>query len=89
MRIRASTVWRGAAVSYVANIEPYLGGFNSRISKISPAGVRTTVADNLPSSQTTPALGSLVSGVADVAFIGDTLHGIEAGAGEIVRITVP
>ncbi len=60
---------------------PYTGGFNSRISKISPAGMRSTVVDNLPSSQTTPALGSLASGVADVAFINGTLYGIEAGAG--------
>ncbi|HZQ10836.1 MAG TPA: ScyD/ScyE family protein [Anaerolineae bacterium] len=62
-------------------VGPYTGGFNSRISKITPAGVRTTVVNNLPSSQTSPALGNLVSGVADVAFIGDTLYGIEAGAG--------
>ena len=60
---------------------PYSGGFTSRISKISPEGVRTTVVDNLPSSQTNAAIGSLVSGVADVAFIGNTLYGIEAGAG--------
>lgn len=60
---------------------PYTGGFNSRISKISPTGVRSTVVDNLPSSQTTPALGSLVSGVADVQFLGGTLYGLEAGAG--------
>lgn len=60
---------------------PYTGGFNSRISKISPTGVRSTVVDSLPSSQTTPALGSLVSGVADVQFIGGTLYGMEAGAG--------
>src|SRR5581483_9004350 len=59
-------------------VGPYTGGFNSRISKITPAGVRTTVVNNLPSSQTSPALGNLVSGVADVAFIGDTLYGIEA-----------
>jgi len=64
-----------------AAVGPYTGGFNSRISKISPAGVRSTVVDNLPSSQTTPATGSLVSGVSDVAFIGDTLYGMEAGAG--------
>ncbi len=62
-------------------VGPYTGGFTSRISKISPDGVRSTVVDNLPSSQTSPVLGSLVSGVADVAFIGDTLYGIEAGAG--------
>jgi hypothetical protein len=65
-----------------APVGPYTGGFTSRISKINPlTGARTTVVDGLPSSQTSPALGSLVSGVADVQFIGDTLYGIEAGAG--------
>lgn len=63
-------------------VGPYTGGFTSRIVKISPDGVDiNVVADNLPSSQTGPILGSLVSGVADVAFIGDTLYGIEAAAG--------
>ena len=62
-------------------IGPYSGGFTSSISKIDPAGVRTTVAENLPSSQTSLMSGSLVSGVAAVAFIGDQLYGIEAGAG--------
>src|SRR6266511_6244114 len=52
---------------------PYTGGFHSRISKISPAGMRSTVVDNLPSSPTTPALGSLASGVADVEVINGTL----------------
>jgi hypothetical protein len=60
---------------------PYTGGFNSRISKISPTGAVSTVVDHLPSSQTTPALGSLVSGVADVQFLDGTLYGLEAGAG--------
>lgn len=60
---------------------PYTGGFNSRISKITPAGVRSTVADHLPSSQTTPDLGSLVSGVTDVKFLKGALYGLEAGAG--------
>jgi hypothetical protein len=64
-----------------AGVGPYTGGFNSRISKISPAGDVSTVVDNLPSSQTSQATGSLVSGVADVAFIGRTLYAIEAGAG--------
>lgn len=64
-----------------APVGPYSGGFTSRISKISPHGVRTTVADNLPSSQTSPASGSLVSGVADVAFAGGRLYALEAGAG--------
>jgi hypothetical protein len=35
-----------------APVGPYTGGFNSRISKISPGGVRSTVVGNLPSSQT-------------------------------------
>jgi sugar lactone lactonase YvrE len=60
---------------------PYTGGFTSRISRVSPAGVRTTVVDQLPSSQTNPMLGSLVSGVADVQFLDGTLYGLEAGAG--------
>jgi hypothetical protein len=65
----------------VPQVGPYTGGFNSRISRISPAGVRSTVADHLPSSQTTPDTGSFVSGVADVRFVNGTLYGIEAGAG--------
>lgn len=39
------------------------------------------MVDKLPSSQTAPALGSLVSGVSSVAFVGDTLYGLLAGAG--------
>ncbi len=62
-------------------VGPYSGGFTARISKISPAGFRTTVVDNLPSSQTSPALGNLASGVADVAFIGNRLYALIAGAG--------
>ena len=64
-----------------APVGAYSGGFTARISKIGPHGVRTTVAGGLPSSQTSPAAGSLVSGVADVAFIGDRLYALEAGAG--------
>jgi hypothetical protein len=62
-------------------IGPYSGGFTARISKISPAGVRTTVVDGLPSSQTSAASGSLVSGVSDVKFVGEQLYALEAGAG--------
>jgi hypothetical protein len=71
----------GQCTQVVAPVGPYTGGFTARISKISPAGVLTTVVDNLPSSKTSPALGSLVSGVADVQFINGTLYGLEAGAG--------
>jgi hypothetical protein len=63
-------------------VGPYTGSpIGGRISKIDANGLRTTVVDTLPSSQTSPSLGSLVSGVADVAFIGNTLYALLAGAG--------
>ena len=63
-------------------IGPYTGSqTGSRISVIDAQGVRTTVAENIPSSQTNPAMGSLVSGAADVAFIGNQLYGLLGGAG--------
>jgi hypothetical protein len=65
----------------VAPVGPYRGGMTARISKISPAGMRSTVVDQLPSSQTGPAVGSKVSGVADIQFINSTLYGLESGAG--------
>jgi hypothetical protein len=52
-----------------------------RISKVSRSGKVSTVVDSLPSSQTSPALGSLVSGVSSVAFVGDHLYALLAGAG--------
>jgi hypothetical protein len=58
---------------------PYTGGYSSRISKISPDGQTvTTVADNLPSA--IEALGDVI-GIADVAFIGNTLYALSSGAG--------
>jgi hypothetical protein len=65
----------------VPDVGPYTGGFTSRVSKVTPSGTVSTVADHLPSSQTNAAQGSLVSGVADVAFIGSQMYGILAGAG--------
>jgi hypothetical protein len=65
----------------VPPVGPYTGDLTARISKISGDGVRTTVVDGLPSSQTTPMTGSQVSGVGDVAFIGDQLYALLAGAG--------
>jgi len=63
-------------------VGPYFGSpTGSRISKISPAGVRTTVVDNLPSSQTQAVPAPLVSGVADVEFIDGVLYGLLTGAG--------
>jgi hypothetical protein len=64
-----------------AAIGPYTGSITgSRISKINTNGVRTTAVDNLPSSQNSPD-GSAISGAADVAFIGNTLYILLAGAG--------
>ncbi|HEY5367691.1 MAG TPA: ScyD/ScyE family protein [Hanamia sp.] len=66
----------------VAPVGPYLGSdTGSRISMIDRNGIRTTVADKLPSSITAPGGGSGIQGVADVAFVGNTLYGLLAGAG--------
>jgi hypothetical protein len=72
----------GQCVQVVPPIGPYTGSnTGARISKIDEYGNRTTVVDNLPSSQTSPAMGSLISGVADVAFLDHKLYAILAGAG--------
>jgi len=65
---------------------PYFGSTNDhvlggRISKIDKKGHVSTVADALPSSQTSPALGNLVSGVSSVAFVHNKLYALLAGAG--------
>lgn len=66
----------------VPAVGPYTGSTTgSDILKIDKNGQVTKVADNLPSSQTIPEQGSLVSGVGDIAFIGNTLYGVLAGAG--------
>ena len=62
-------------------VGPYSGGFTADVLRFAPNGTRTVVATGLPSSQTSPALGQLRSGVADVAFVGDTLYALIAGAG--------
>ena len=62
-------------------IGPYTGGFTARISRIDSHGTRTTVAEGLPSSATDVNFGGLTSGVADVAFVGNTLYAILSGAG--------
>jgi glucose/arabinose dehydrogenase len=67
----------GQCDQVIAPVGPYTSGYTARISMIDPDGNRTTVVDNLPSSQTSPALGSLVSGVGDVAFIGNQLYAVK------------
>ena len=72
----ASTV--GQCLQALPPVGPYHAGFTASISKISPNGQRTVVAAGLPSDQM--AIG-LVSGVADVAFMGDHLYALISGAG--------
>ena len=72
----------GCCEQVIAPVGPYTGSVTgSRISKIDANGVRTTVVDNLPSSQTSAVLGNLISGATDVAFIGNTLYILLAGSG--------
>jgi hypothetical protein len=59
-------------------VGPYTGGPNARISKIDSSGNRTTVASGFPSTQ--DAMGDII-GVADVAFIGNTLYALVSGGG--------
>jgi hypothetical protein len=62
-------------------IGPYTGGYTARISRVDVRRqTRETLVDGLPSStNSTPGADTL--GVADVAFLGDTLYGLMAGAG--------
>jgi hypothetical protein len=72
----------GQCLQVPGPVGPYLGSTTgSRISRISPAGVVTTAVDNLPSSQTGPTLGVLMSGVADISFVGNTMYALISGAG--------
>jgi len=69
----------GAAAPYAGSSHSrFLGG---RIAKVTPSGHVSRVVKALPSSQTSPALGSLVSGVSSVAFIGHRMYVLLAGAG--------
>jgi hypothetical protein len=72
----------GTCTQVVPPPGPYTGSnYGARILKVDGAGHVTTAADSLPSSQTSPAEGSSISGVADVAFVGDKLYAVLAGAG--------
>ena len=80
--IGGSDSTEGCCEQVIPPVGPYAGSVTgSRISKIDANGVRTTAVDNLPSSQTSAAVGSLISGASDVAFIGNTLYILLSGAG--------
>jgi streptogramin lyase len=61
-------------------IGPYTGGSTADILRFSPDGTREIVAGGLPSDQTAPPR-NFRSGVADVAFVGNTLYALLAGGG--------
>jgi hypothetical protein len=71
----------GVCDSVIPPIGPYLGGNTGRISKVDWKGVVTTVANNLPSDQTSALSGAFCSSIADVAFIGNDLYALLTGAG--------
>lgn len=64
-------------------VGPYTsGGDSASISRVDPkTGIVTRFAKGLPSSQTSSSLGGLVSGVADIRFVGTTLYAMTSGAG--------
>src|SRR4051794_5685022 len=63
----------------VPPVGPYTGSTNDqarggRISRVSPNGVVTPVVVGLPSSQTGPMAGPVISGVADVEFLRGSMY---------------
>jgi hypothetical protein len=71
----------GQCTQVVPPVGPYLGAqTGGRISKV-VNGQRVTVNDKFPTSQTSPNLGNLVSGVADIAWVGGTMYALVAGGG--------
>jgi hypothetical protein len=64
-----------------APVGPYTGGPTGRISKIDPAGQRTSVIEGLPSDQTSMALGGEPTSVSAVAFLDGTFYYLLAGGG--------
>lgn len=58
---------------------PVTGGFDARISKVSPAGQVFVVASGLPSA--VGADGNTTYGIADVSFVGQQLFAILQGGG--------
>lgn len=63
-------------------VGPYLGSVTGGgISKISPEGVKTVLTNQLPTSSANEIIGGDVEGVADVAFIDNTMYALLAGAG--------
>lgn len=72
----------GQCTQVTPPVGPYTGSARGgRISRVGSDGVRHTVTDRFPSSTTSANLGSLVSGVADIAWVNGTLYALTAGGG--------
>jgi hypothetical protein len=65
---------------------PWVGGAGGRISRVTPAGARTTVASGLPSARN--AFGD-VDGTADVAFVGPKLYALFSAGCSRGNLAVP
>jgi hypothetical protein len=75
-----TTSTQGICTQVVGPIGPHLGGSNARISKIDMSGNRTTVASGLPSAIDSNSPPDFL-GVADVAFLDNTLYAVVTGGG--------
>ena len=77
-----STVKICPTLQVPAPVGPYVGSrTGGRISWINEHGVRTTLTDKLPSSKGNELVGGDISGVSDIAFKGNVLYALLAGAG--------
>ena len=71
-----------SCIQVIPPIGPYTGSqTGGGISRIDAWGNVDRFMENLPSSQTNAGSGGLVSGVADIAWVGKTLYALLAGAG--------
>jgi hypothetical protein len=63
-------------------VGPYKGSpTGGRISRINQWGVRSTVTDQLPSSQNNEIVGGDIVGVGAIAFVDNTMYALITGAG--------
>jgi hypothetical protein len=62
-------------------VGPSVAGFTARVVEITAGGVPVAVADGLPSSEGNPLIGGDKQGIADLAFEGNRLFALLAGAG--------
>jgi hypothetical protein len=86
-RMFVAEAGRGGSVSTVGlcdqvqpPVGPFLGGSTARVLEIRD-GVAVVAADGLPSAEASPLIGGDKQGVADVAFFGNQLYAMVAGAG--------